>query len=316
MLEDNRLPAQAVLTKPISFPNNDAAARLSRLVGLDQHIESLTRDLRLIFDPQLVRKWSEDNYGRSLPVVALVHEAVPLIIFEGDVGTGKTALAEAIAQRVSLVGEYGVHLVKMSTGVRGTGYVGEMGTLLAESFNKVETLWEKKGEPVLFLIDEADSLLTSRESEQHHHEDKSGVNTILQHLDAMRASSVQIAVIAITNRVGVLDPAVRRRATSVFRFNRPNRIQRKALLSQLFEGALSDSEIETLVSASKERKSNDGNDIPLNYSDLTLRFAVPAIRNAVWCGEKLDANSLAMFLEAMEATPVVDAEKRLLRSRQ
>ena len=143
-----------------------------------------------------------------------------------------------------------------------------------------------------------------------------GVNTILQHLDALRVSPVQIAVIAITNRAGVLDPAVRRRATSVFRFNRPNRIQRKVFLSQLFEGALSDSEIETLVNASRSDKSHDGLRIPLNYSDLTLRFAVPAIRSAVWRDEKLDANSLARSLEALEPTPIVDAEKRLLGRRQ
>ena len=309
MLEHKRLSAQAVLSRPVSFPNADAEARLSRLVGLDEHIETLTRDLRLIFDPQLVLKWSESNYGGLLPVATLVYEAVPLIVFEGDVGTGKTALAETIAQQVALDGKYGVHLVKMSTRVRGTGYVGEMGTLLADSFDFVEGLWEKKGEPILFLIDEADSLLTSRESEQHHHEDKSGVNTILQHLDAIRVSSAQVAVIAITNRVGVLDPAVRRRATSVLTFNRPNRSQRKVLLSQLFKGALSDTEIEVLVNASKERKSHDGTEIPLNYSDLTLRFAVSAIRNAVWSDEKLDAHSLAISLEAMEPTPIMDVEK-------
>ena len=119
-------------------------------MGLDQHIERLTRDLRLIFDPQLVRKWSEENYGRSLPVVALLHEAVPLIILEGDVGTGKTVLAETIAQRVALVGKYGVHLVKMSTSVRGTAMSARWVRYLPNHSIALKPYGRKKENPFYF----------------------------------------------------------------------------------------------------------------------------------------------------------------------
>lgn len=303
-MEHNRIRVQDVLSKSVSFPSDDGQASLARLVGLEGHIKALTRDLRLIFDPQMVETWSRQHYGKLLPVVALVKDAVPLIVFEGDVGTGKTALAEAIGQQVALDGSYGVHLVKMSTRVRGTGYVGEMGTLLAESFKYIENTWTQKGEPVIFVIDEADSLLTSRMSEQHHHEDKSGVNTILQHLDEFRTSAAQISVIAITNRIGVLDPAVRRRATSVFTFERPNEKQRKALLTHLFDGVLSESEVDLLVKASGPK--NTGKDsvrLPLTYSDLTLRFAIPAIREATWFGAALDIRRLGTTLERLIPTP-------------
>ena len=211
MSDRARLTAKDVLSVPVTFPNESAALRLSRLVGLEDHIHALERDIRLIFDPMLARNWSKEQYGDIIAVVEIIEETVPLIIFEGDIGTGKTALAETIGQQVASKGGYGVHLVKMSTRVRGTGYVGEMGTLLAESFRHMEELCKRKGEPVLFMIDEADSVLTSRALEQHHHEDKSGVNTILQHLDNLKTRGSQIAVLAITNRVGVLDPAVLRR---------------------------------------------------------------------------------------------------------
>jgi len=304
MSEPARLSAKDVLSSPTRLPNDGAGERLSRLVGLDDHISSLVRDLALIYDPGLAEHWSTKHYGKAIPGLALLRDAVPLIIFEGDVGTGKTELAETIGHRVATDGSYGVHLVKMSTRVRGTGYVGEMGTLLADSFKHVTSLWKKLGEPILFVIDEADSLLTSRESAQHHHEDKSGVNTILQHLDGLRAENAQVAVVAITNRIGVLDPAVLRRATSVLTFRRPTAEQRADLFSRLFDGTgLGESDLRRLVEASAERPI-DGATVPVafSYSDLTLRFAVPALREAIHTGEPLAVEALIATLQDLEPT--------------
>ena len=309
MSERRKLSANDVLSEALRFPNDDAARRLNQLVGLDEHIATLTRDLRLIFDPEIVEDWSAKNYGRRLSVVDLVKDAVPLIVFQGDVGTGKSALAETIGQRVAEVGGYGLQLVKMNTRVRGTGYVGEMGTLLADSFKHVENVWDKSGEPVLLVIDEADSLLTTREAASQHHEDKSGVNTILQHLDQFRTGHAQVAVIAITNRDHVLDPAIRRRATLVLSFERPNRSDCDKLLRQLFCGALTDREIGTLVEVTEEVRRR-GNKTPFTYSDLTLRFAIPVVREAVGKDTKLDPTSLTRMLNQLIPTPAALSGQR------
>lgn len=304
MSDHARLSAKDVLSSPIVFPNDIAGERLERLVGLDEYVSSLARDLPLIYDPGLGEDWSTQHYGKAIPGLALLRDAVPLIIFEGDVGTGKTELAETIGHRIATDGGYGVHLVKMSTRVRGTGYVGEMGTLLADSFRHVVNLWRKLSEPILFVIDEADSLLTSRESAQHHHEDKSGVNTILQHLDGLRADDAQVAVIAITNRIGVLDPAVVRRATSVLTFRRPTREQRADLFSRLFHGTgLGEPDLQRLVEASAERPLGSMREpVAFTYSDLTLRFAVPALRSAIHAGEPLSVDTLVAMLQDLEPT--------------
>lgn len=304
MSDRRQLTTEDVLSRPLSFPNEQSGRRLANLVGLDDHIEALTRDLRLIFDPQLIEEWSRDCYGEVLPVVDWVKDTVPLIVFQGDVGTGKTALAETIGQRIAEDGGFGVHFIKMNTQVRGTGYVGEMGTLIADAFKEIERVWTKKGEPVLFLIDEADSLLTSRDSEGHHHEDKSGVNTIIQHLDHFRSAEAQVAVIAITNRGKVLDPAVRRRATTVLLFPRPDRDQCGTLLRRLFGSALSDEDVGILVEITDEVRDTDAQ-APFTYSDLTLRFAIPAVREAVWQGGKLDVASLARSLSEIAPTPTM-----------
>ena len=301
-MQPNGPTATDILSPTLSFPNDEAETHLSQLVGLDGHIKSLCRDLSIIFDPGLVEAWSEKHYDMVLPAVRLLQDAVPLIVFEGDVGAGKTALADVIGQRVAVERGYGVHLVKMSTQVRGAGYVGQMGTLLAKSFKHVANVWGKHGEPVIFVIDEADSLLTTRASQQQHHEDKSGVNTILQHLDQLRRSAKQIAVIAITNRAGVIDPAVRRRATAVLSFSRPNNAQCKELLERIFDGAfLSQSEVDVLVEAS-QRGTRQGN---LTYSDLVLRFAIPALREAVGQDHALDASMLAETLRHLKPTPAM-----------
>lgn len=305
-MEPKRLSAKDVLSPVTKFPNEEAARRLGRLVGVDHHVESLVRDLRLIFDPELATDWSTTHYGKELPAVEILTDTVPLIVFEGDVGTGKTALADSIAEPVSEDGGYGVHVVKMSTRVRGTGYVGEMGTLLAESFQHVASIWKKVGEPVLFIIDEADSLLTSREFVQHHHEDKSGVNTIIQHLDEFRRGSEQIAVIAITNRIGVLDPAILRRATAVHSFERPGLEQRAALFARLFDGAgFTEADLAKLAEASEPRK-RDGEPLRFSYSDLTLRFAVPALREAIHRKTPLDVSALASRLRELSPTRAME----------
>lgn len=303
MEERRLLRGKDLLAKPVKLPNHGSSVRLSRLVGLDDHIEALRRDLRLIFDPELVFDWCRRHYGRVLDVAEKVTDTVPLIVFEGDVGTGKTELAETIGDAVARDGGYDVHMVRMSTRVRGTGYVGEMGTLITEAFKAVENLWSQKGEPIILLIDEADSLLTTRDAEHHHHEDKSGVNTILQHLDGFRGDSSQIAVIAITNRGGVLDPALRRRATAVLTFARPNLAQCRELFSRLFGGALVDEEIEDLAAAALKQAEGGPTTVGYTYSDLTLRFAVPAVREAVAKDEKLSVSKLTKSLRSLIPTP-------------
>ena len=272
-----------LLTRPRRFPDDGAAARFLRLVGVDERAKELVGDLHLIFNPVLAREWAERHHGTNLEsLLGLLDDMVPLIVFEGDVGTGKTALAETIGDAVARENGYGVTMLKLSTQVRGTGYVGEMGTMLAAAFEQVAKQWQKSSLPVLLVIDEADSILTSRAALDHHHEDKSGVNTVLQHLDALKQDAAQVAVIAITNRVGVLDPAVMRRATAVHTFDRPSSGERRAYFEQMFTGIRMPRDgVERLVQASEPRNDRTGKSTPLSWSDLTIRFVVPAVRAAV-----------------------------------
>ena len=109
--------------------------------------------------------WNRKHHGGKLAICDLVAEQYPLVIFHGDVGTGKTAMAECMANR--LVAEARSEdsiLFKLSNRVRGSGMVGEMGTLIAEAFKKVMQSAGKYRRAIL-IIDEGDSLAAARRSE-------------------------------------------------------------------------------------------------------------------------------------------------------
>src|SRR5207249_6254602 len=77
-----------------------------------------------------------DRNVTGVQTCALPIYLVPLILFEGDVGTGKTALAETIGDALARKagGKSHVHLLKINTQIRGTGLVGEMTDLIAQAF--------------------------------------------------------------------------------------------------------------------------------------------------------------------------------------
>src|SRR5258705_6280940 len=83
---------------------------------------------------------------------------------------------------------------------------------------------------VILLIDEADALAQSREAAQMHHEDRAGVNALIRGVNRLANGSLPAAAIMCTNRLGALDPAVRRRAAEILEFTRPDDARRKALL--------------------------------------------------------------------------------------
>ena len=54
-----------------------------------------------------------------------------------------------------------------------------------------------------------------------HHEDRAGVNAFIRGVDRLSNGQLPAAVIMCTNRLGALDPAVKRRAADILTFARP-----------------------------------------------------------------------------------------------
>lgn len=142
------------------LPSDSLAKREKNLLGFETRYARVHDQLRLLLNVGALGEWNRKHHGGKLALCDLVSEQYPLAIFHGDVGTGKTAMAECIANRlVAEARSSDSILFKLSNRVRGNGMVGEMGTLIAEAFRKV-ILSAGKTRRAILIIDEADSLGT------------------------------------------------------------------------------------------------------------------------------------------------------------
>lgn len=292
-----------------NYPDDHAQAWYERLKGIDEHKDRLLLELEMILFPNLVEEWSLKYHNKQiLKICELQRNRIPLVIMEGDVGTGKTALAEtvgdALARRAGKTTQ--VHLLKINTQIRGTGLVGEMSDLIAQAFAQVEARAKAlKNIPVLLLIDEADALAASRDTAQMHHEDKAGLNTVLQRLDNLRLTQLPVAVIFITNRPDALDPAVRRRAALNLHFERPNNIAREEIIkSSIPELEITREEMKELIHLTSE-KNPKNNKVGFTASDLTDRLLAGAFRRAYKENRAFSVKDLISEVQIIEATPPI-----------
>jgi AAA+ superfamily predicted ATPase len=241
-----------------------------------------------------------------LKACAQYRTRVPLILLEGDVGTGKTALAETVGDAIARQIGAGahVHLLKINTQVRGTGQVGEMSDLIVQAFHFVlRRAQQRPEEPVLLLLDEADALAASREVQQMHHEDKAGLDTLLQQLDSLRHSQLPIAAMFITNRPDALDPAVRRRAALDLHFQRPaDTVRGQLIYSALPELQLDAAVVKKLVALTGADEPKNGK-IAFTASDITDRLIPAAIRKAYQNKRALQATDLVEQAREMQPSP-------------
>jgi AAA+ superfamily predicted ATPase len=192
-----------------------------------------------------------------------------------------------------------VHLLKINTQIRASGLVGEMNDLIAQAFVHAEARARSlKGEPLLLLMDEADALATSRDTQQMHHEDKAGLNTLLQRLNNLR-----LAVIFITNRPDALDPAIRRRAALKLSFPRPSdEVRAEIIKTSLPELSLKGAEVAELVRLTGEQEPKNRG-IPFTSSDITDRLLTAALREAYTHDRKLRYEDILDQARTIEPPP-------------
>ena len=217
----------------VSYPDVDAKERLARLVGLDDHKTRLTKILSVLVNPTGLQTWIKKHHAGAEALLDTVLRRPHLVVLAGDVGAGKSELAETIGDAVARQEKIDITLFPLSLSTRGQGRVGEMTKLLSSAFEhtvaeaqKLKSTNQPARGGVILLVDEADALAQSREAAQMHHEDRAGVNAFIRGVDRLSNSHLPAAVIMCTNRLGALDPAVRRRAADILTFQRPDDFQR------------------------------------------------------------------------------------------
>ncbi len=285
----------------IRLPDDQLEAEAKTLIGFDQRFERLRTDLLLLSDPDAVTNWGRQMYGAAPPICTLVDQRYPLFIFAGDVGTGKTAFAKASAARAVRERRKEGNLFALSTRVRGEGRVGQASSQINAAFDHVR---ESLGKAKLgfLLIDEADSLVTSRGEEHSHLEDKVAVNTIIQKVDDLRRHGGRLVAFLATNRLDTIDAGVMRRAAAIERFERPNDTERLALLTHDLEGLnLRSSTLTELVQLTGAKNGTPA----FTFSDLRTRFLPRVIAQALPTGRKITDDDALVVARELVPSPVV-----------
>lgn len=290
------------------FPDPYAQERFAALIGIDDIKARLVMEARVLLDSEAVQRWSKKHHHHKVTVAAAeVARRTPLIVLGGDVGTGKTEVAETFGDEVARSMHIPVTLYPLSLASRGRGAVGEMTSLISDAFAEVRTVAgsarDSKGRiahGMILLVDEADALAQSRALAQMHHEDRAGVNALIRGIDGLRNDRLPVLTVMCTNRPAALDPAMVRRAAAILPFERPNDRQRR----QLFDFLLADAGIdarhmETLVRLTGER---DGQPYACTYSDIRQRLVPDAVLEAVTNDSALTGESLVALAERFEAT--------------
>lgn len=276
----NRPSLDELFERSLTYPDVAARERLERLVGLEDQKARMANMLAVLVNPAGLESWAKKHHPAAAAMLKAVLRRPPLLILAGDVGAGKSELAETIGDAVARQERIDVVLFPMSLSARGQGRVGEMTQLLAAAFEYTIAEAAKLASPsgksrgaVLLLVDEADALAQSREAAQMHHEDRAGVNAFIRGIDRIANARLPAAVIMCTNRLAALDPAVKRRAADILVFGRPDEAQRRAVLAEPLEQlGFTKTQIDVLVAATGPQNCAHG----FTFSDLTQRL-LPAI---------------------------------------
>jgi SpoVK/Ycf46/Vps4 family AAA+-type ATPase len=291
-----------------SFPDFEPQARLARLVGLDDQKSRLAKILGLLVNPAGLEIWARRYHQDAGQLLDAVLRRPPLVVLAGDVGSGKTELAETIGDAVARQEGIDITLFPLSLATRGQGRVGEMTQLLSAAFDvtveearKLKGASERSRGAVILLVDEADALAQSRESAQMHHEDRAGVNAFIRGVDRLASAKLPAAVIMCTNRLSALDPAVRRRAADILSFGRPSDLQRRHILTTRLSGlGIGATQVEVLVAATGPQRGV--RDFGFTFSDLTQRL-LPAIVLDAYPNKPVEAGRALEIARAMVPTP-------------
>lgn len=287
--------------KQYEHPNKESDKQYQQLVGLDEHKASLLTTLELLLKEDKLSKWLTKYHKKGFQLADQLVKGTPLVILSGDVGCGKTALAQSIATPLAVqLKEQKITVFETPSNIRGAGMVGEISNRITEAFEQAKRKLGTDGMGVL-IIDEADDIATSRAQNQAHHEDRAGLNVLIKQIDTLSREKVKLAVILITNRVDALDPAIRRRSALQLNFERPKGEQLKAVMKFIFTGIKYKQRTFDLLI-----KQLDEVSIAYSYSDLIQRVAKQAIYKAISENKPFSLELFKEVLDQIEPSPLIE----------
>lgn len=192
-------------------------------------------------------KLDEEEYGKKTPRGELLY---------GPPGCGKTVLMQALSA------ESGLPLYKLKIAKAGSKYVNESAINVQKAYDYVVQQAQESGKPVLFAMDEMESMTKQRSGSEHNSEDDKLVSTLLQIIENARGKNV--IVLGATNYFDQLDDAIKSRFEDKIYIGLPDEATRKEVLKVLLNSrtkgislAQNDPELNKVVSLTKGFSNRD-----------------------------------------------------------
>ncbi|MCL5016757.1 MAG: CDC48 family AAA ATPase [Candidatus Parvarchaeota archaeon] len=190
------------------------------------------------------------------------------ILLYGPPGTGKTLLARAVANETES------NFIAIKGPEIYNKYVGESEKRIREIFDKARQV-----SPSIIFIDELDSIASVRSSYEGNNSPEQVVNQLLTELDGIEPLK-NVVVIAATNRVDKLDPAIMRagRFDNIVFVPPPDEQGRKAILDVYIKRMPVEGNKEELIEyLAKKTEGYVGADL----ERLTKEAGMVALRNSI-----------------------------------
>ena len=219
------------ISKRIFDPTTDSYDPFGEFTSLDSNIVSVSTDVNIKFADVAGNEEAKEElkevvkFLKEPELFSKLGAGVPKgVLLGGPPGTGKTLLAKAIA------GEAGTPFLKVSGSQFVELLVGVGAARVRELFDKARDL-----KPSIIFIDEIDSIARARSNNNSmgggNDEREQTLNQILTEMDGFSSES-GVVVIAASNRIDILDPAIKRpgRFDRQITINNPNLKERQAIL--------------------------------------------------------------------------------------
>ena len=181
------------------------------------------------------------------------------VLMVGPPGTGKTSLAKAMSEHLS------IPFVEVRLSMITDQYLGET----AKNIDRVFAL-AKRVSPCILFIDEFDFVAKTRSSDEHAAL-KRAVNTLLKAIDGISLTNDGVLLLAATNHPNMLDSAAWRRFDEIMQFPLPDEDMRMKILdivTKEIKGVYDTAEIASLT------KGYSGSDLRMVVREAVLSALV------------------------------------------